>query len=254
MIHGFTDTASTWTPVIPYLERDYELIVPTLTGHCGGAELPAAMTDPLAALADGLEQILDDSGQDKVHIGGNSLGGFLSFELAARGRARTVTAISPAMGWETERPPARTERQFRFAHRMGPWAAKRAKFLATRPGLRKIAFRDVVAHPERMKPAMAYDLIVGSADCSIFDAFVNHLENEDYRPQWPNDLGVPTRIAWGTKDRTIPLESCSGWYRTALPDADWVELPDCGHLAQHDNPELVARTITEVTARAVVPA
>jgi pimeloyl-ACP methyl ester carboxylesterase len=39
-----------------------------------------------------------------------------------------------------------------------------------------------------------------------------------------------------------------------LPNAEWVELPDCGHLPQHDDPELVARTILEVTtARAPEP-
>jgi pimeloyl-ACP methyl ester carboxylesterase len=102
---------------------------------------------------------------------------------------------------------------------------------------------------------MAYDLITGAADCSIFDAFIDHLEHGDYRGKWEQDLGVPTRIAWGTRDRTIPLKTCSGWYRQALPDAEWVELPDCGHLAQHDDPELVARTILEVTtARASVEA
>jgi pimeloyl-ACP methyl ester carboxylesterase len=137
-----------------------------------------------------------------------------------------------------------------MAHRLGPWAAKNAEFLARRPGLRKIVFRDVVAHPERLTPNTAYDLIAGSADCSIFDAFLAHLEAGDYRGKWDEDLGVPTRIAWGTRDRTIPFKTCSGWYRQVLPAAEWVELPDCGHLAQHDDPQLVAQTILEVTARA----
>ena len=38
----------------------------------------------------------------------------------------------------------------------------------------------------------------------------------------------------------------------ALPAAEWVDLPDCGHLPQHDDPELVARTILELTNRAPV--
>jgi len=250
LIHGFTDTGSTWTTVRPYLEPHHELIVPTLAGHCGGPETPAGMTDPLAAMADDLERVLDEAGHDRVHVVGNSLGGFLAFELGARGRASSVTTLSPALGWETPHAPAHTQRQFKMAHRMGPWAAKHARSLVSRPGLRKIAFRDVVAHPERMKPALAHDLITGSAQCSIFDALIEHLDSGDYRPQWPSDLGVPTRIAWGTKDRTIPSKTCSGWYRKALPDAEWVDLPDCGHLPQHDDPELVARTILEVTARA----
>jgi pimeloyl-ACP methyl ester carboxylesterase len=251
LIHGFTDTAATWRPVAPLLEPHHELIVPTVCGHCGGPALPDPLPDPLAAIADGLEQVLDAAGHDKVHIAGNSLGGWLAFEMANRGRALSVVAISPAFGWEGERPPARTERQFRMAHRLGPWSKKRAEFLARRPGLRKLAFRELMAHPERVPPRTAYDLIVGSAACAIFDPLMEQIEANQYRGKW-GDLGVPTRIAWGTKDRTIPAKTCSAWYRDALPDAEWVELPDCGHLAQHDDPELVARTILEVTARAPV--
>jgi pimeloyl-ACP methyl ester carboxylesterase len=51
----------------------------------------------------------------------------------------------------------------------------------------------------------------------------------------------------GMADRTLPYKTCTGWFREALPDAEWIELPDCGHLSQHDDPELVARTILEVT-------
>ena len=36
------------------------------------------------------------AGFDRAHIAGNSLGGWVALELARRGRARTVTAISPA--------------------------------------------------------------------------------------------------------------------------------------------------------------
>jgi pimeloyl-ACP methyl ester carboxylesterase len=252
LIHGFTDTGRTWANVIPLLEPHHQVLAPTLTGHSGGPAAPAGMTDPMMALADGLEQVLDDAGHEKAHVVGNSLGGWLAFELASRGRALTVTAFSPAMGWEADEPPAHTQRQFKLAHRAGPHVAKRAQSLVTRPGVRKLMFRDLVAHPERMSPAMAYDLVKGSAECTIFDAYIEHVEQGDYRGRWPSDLGVPARIAWGKRDRTIPFKTCSGWYRNALPDAEWVELPDCGHLPQHDDPELVARTILEVTtARAL---
>ncbi len=35
------------------------------------------------------------AGFDRAHIAGNSLGGWIALELARRGRAETVTAISP---------------------------------------------------------------------------------------------------------------------------------------------------------------
>jgi pimeloyl-ACP methyl ester carboxylesterase len=249
LIHGFTDTAGTWVSLKPLLESDHQVLAPTLLGHHGGPAIAPGMTDPLAATADALERVLDDAGHEKAHIVGNSLGGWLAFELAHRGRALSVVALSPAMGWDADEPPAHTRRQFTMAHRAGPWAARHAEFLVRRPRLRRLALRDVVAHPERLAPRAAYDLIVGSAECAMFQPYFDHLEAGDYRGKW-DDLGVPTRIAWGTRDRTIPLETCSGWFRDALPDAEWVDLPDCGHLPQHDDPQLVARTILDVTARA----
>jgi pimeloyl-ACP methyl ester carboxylesterase len=246
LIHGFTDTSGTWVSVKPSLEAHHEVLAPTLIGHHGGPPVPSGMADPLATMADGLERVLDDAGHDRAHVVGNSLGGWLAFELAHRGRALSVVAISPAMGWDADQPPARTRRQFVTAHRAGPWVSKRAETIARRPRLRKLVLRDVIAYPERVAPRTAYDLLVGSANCLMFRPFLDHLEAGDYRGKW-NDLGVPTRIAWAARDRTLPVKTCSGWYREALPDAEWVELADCGHLAQHDEPHLVARTILEVT-------
>jgi pimeloyl-ACP methyl ester carboxylesterase len=248
LIHGFTDTARTWTNVIPLLEPQHEVLAPTLSGHCGGPDIPADAQDPLAAMADELERLLDVGGHERAHVAGNSLGGYLAFELASRGRALTVVTLSPALGWDGDEPPRRTRWIFENAHRMGPWAAKHAEFLSRRPGLRKLAFRDLVAHPERMSPSAAYDLITGSASCNAYEALMDHLEGRNYRRRWERDFGIPVRIAWGTKDRTLPIKRCSGWHRQTLPNAEWVDLPDCGHLPQHDDPELVARTILEVTA------
>jgi pimeloyl-ACP methyl ester carboxylesterase len=246
LIHGFTDTKSTWDPLTPLLEPYHELLVPTLTGHRGGPPIPAGMTDPLATMADGLERVLDDAGHDKAHLVGNSLGGWLAFELAHRGRALSVVAISPALGWEGDVAPAHTRRQFEMAHRAAPVAKRIAETLARRPGLRKLAFRDLIVHGDRVKPRTAYDLIIGSTDCPMYQPLNDHLERGDYRGGW-NAFDVPTRIAWGDHDRTIPLKTCSVWFREALPDAEWVDLPDCGHLAQHDHPQLVARTVLDVT-------
>lgn len=253
LIHGFTDTGATWRPLIPHLEPHHELIVPTVLGHRGGRGLPAVLSDPIAAMADDLERVLDEAGHEKVHVVGNSMGGWLAFELAHRGRALDVVALSPAFGWETEKPPAHTVRQFTMVHRASPLIRKMARRWAVRPKLRKLLFRDVVAHGDRIPPATAYELLMGSTECQIYDAILELHDRDDFRNQvdW-GDLGVPTRIAWGTRDRTIPFRTCSGWYRQALPDAEWVELYECGHLPQHDDPELVARTILEVTARAPV--
>lgn len=40
LLHGFTDTWRTWELVLPALEREHEVLAPTLPGHAGGPDLP----------------------------------------------------------------------------------------------------------------------------------------------------------------------------------------------------------------------
>jgi len=72
-------------------------------------------------LADHVERQLDELGWDTPHIVGNSLGGWVAFELERRGRARTVTGIAPAGGWTRWAPTkfeviASSSRECRSGH------------------------------------------------------------------------------------------------------------------------------------------
>jgi pimeloyl-ACP methyl ester carboxylesterase len=42
---------------------------------------------------------MDEASFDTAHLVGNSLGGYVALQLAARGRAETVVAFAPAGGW-----------------------------------------------------------------------------------------------------------------------------------------------------------
>ena len=96
-VHGFTDTWRTWDLVLPALEREHDVLAPTLPGHAGGPPLEGEFS--AATLPDALERAMDEAGFATAHIAGNSLGGFLALQLAARGRAESVVALAPAGGW-----------------------------------------------------------------------------------------------------------------------------------------------------------
>ena len=89
-----------WDTVAQQLAEtgQYEVFAPTLAGHHGG---PRTRTWLLSSsvLADHVERQMDELGWTTAHIVGNSLGGWVAFELERRGRARSVTAIAPAGGW-----------------------------------------------------------------------------------------------------------------------------------------------------------
>ena len=73
------------------------MLAPTLAGHAGGPPIEGEITDD--ALADGVERAMDEAGIATAHIVGNSLGGYIALQLAARGRAESVVALAPAGGW-----------------------------------------------------------------------------------------------------------------------------------------------------------
>ena len=93
LIHGFSGTRLIWEPVLEALERSHDVLAVNLAGHVGGPEL-ADTPVSVNALVDAVERELDASGFDTAHMVGNSLGGWIALELAARGRARSVVALS----------------------------------------------------------------------------------------------------------------------------------------------------------------
>jgi pimeloyl-ACP methyl ester carboxylesterase len=96
-LHGFMDTWRIWELALGELERRHDVLAPTLLGHAGGPPLEGEMSDAL--LPDAIERAMDGAGFETAHIAGNSLGGFVALQLAARGRAESVVAFAPAGGW-----------------------------------------------------------------------------------------------------------------------------------------------------------
>ena len=96
-LHGFADTWRTWELVLPLLEREHDVLAPTLAGHAGGPPIHGDVDENV--LADAVERALDDAGWETAHVAGSSLGGYVALQLAARGRARSVVALAPSGGF-----------------------------------------------------------------------------------------------------------------------------------------------------------
>ncbi len=102
LLHGIGCTREDFTAVRSELEKSFEVLSPDLPGH--GRSSTLASTPTVSALADALEADLDELGLERLHLLGNSLGARLALELAARGRALSVVAISPSgVNWPIER-------------------------------------------------------------------------------------------------------------------------------------------------------
>jgi pimeloyl-ACP methyl ester carboxylesterase len=258
LLHGFTGAWHHWRPVLADLVARFDVIAPTLSGHDGG---PPFQTDgplTLATAADSLENHLDELGVDTPHVVGNSMGGALAIELAARGRARSVVALSPAGGWQPDSGEAERVARF-FARQTRLLRATRSQLprAMRRPLSRRLAFRDVMRHGELVSPADALALAHSAIGCQVVEDVLAALRRgaADVVPQELHRVTAPVLIAWAERDRVLPMETCASRFRLELQGAEFQVLPGVGHVPTWDNTPLVVDTITGwITRHAAVSA
>ena len=247
LLHGFTDTWRTWELVLPELERRHEVLAPTLAGHAGGPPLPAAPTS--AALPDAVERAMDEAGFHTAHIAGNSLGGFVALQLAARGRAESVVALAPAGGWAKDDDSWRkTMRWFTEMHEGSKLAAAHAEALVATPQGRRRVTEHAVTNYEHIPRELLAHIVVGAAACTGAPAMIDNALRNGYPDLDASRIACPVRIVWGTADRLLPWPSAAARFRTDwLPHADWVELEGVGHAPQLDVPLETAQLVLGLT-------
>jgi pimeloyl-ACP methyl ester carboxylesterase len=239
LVHGFMDTWRTWELVLPALERRHDVLAPTLPGHAGGP--PLATRAGLAALADAVERAMDAAPFETAHLAGNSLGGFVALELAARGRARSVVALAPAGGGPLDETVALQRSLLGALRALAPNADA---IVATEAGRRQATGYAVESFEHIPPDLIAHQLAAAAA---VDPALLDRAACE----RWDLDavrIECPVRIVWGTADRLLPWPSAAARFREQLPHADWLVLDGVGHCPQLDVPLETAQLVLGVTA------
>jgi pimeloyl-ACP methyl ester carboxylesterase len=247
LIHGFTGSWRVWELVLPALERRHDVLAPTLPGHAGGPALEGELGHGL--VPDAIERMMDAAGFESAHVVGNSLGGYVALQLAARGRADSVVALAPAGGWAPGDESYKDMlRDYAEMHELAKAAAPHAEAIAATPQGRQQATGWIAANGEHIPPATVANIIRATAGC---DGAAEMVEYALHNP-WTLDaerIACPVRIVWGTEDKLLPWPSAAARYRDDwLPHADWVELDGVGHCPQLDVPLETAQLILGFTS------
>lgn len=244
LLHGYTAIWTAWNQVPYELAKDFEVLAPTLPGHHGGPPAP----DPVSvdALADWLEGELDRLGWDTVHVAGFSMGGWLAFELAKRGRARSVTAIAPAGAHGDPKAMRKTERVFRSSQRGARLIVRQVDRLVARPKLRRMALRDYIVDGRRLTPAQAAEMIRAFADTPCFEPLGESMKAS--RLEELDRVDVPVRVLWGEWDRVLPIAQAE-FFREHLPHAEHAVLERAGHVPFWEAGDEIAAAIRATAAQ-----
>jgi pimeloyl-ACP methyl ester carboxylesterase len=251
LIHGIGHTWRGWKPMLPHLERSFDVLAVDLPGFGRSPPLPAGTQSTPEALADAVEAAMVDVGFDRAVLCGNSLGGWIALELARRGHATSVVAISPA-GLQHAREKG-WGRNILLGMR---WAARNlpAPDPLLRSPLGPILFAGpVVARPWRLDPDEFAEVLRLFAEAPGFLDTLPHTFGG--QPKGLNQIDVPVRILWGTRDLLLPPRQGRRFERL-IPNAELRYLDGLGHTPMSDDPELLAELVatTSRAPRAEAPA
>ncbi|MCP2277175.1 alpha/beta fold hydrolase [Nocardia amikacinitolerans] len=245
LLHGFMLSPHCWERTAERLSSACEVYAPALPGHWGGPPAEGWHTD-VAALADGIEAQLDELGWRTCHIAGNSLGAWVGVELARRGRARTLTLIAPAGGWNV---PSITQFRVglkflslvplvRIGRRLGDFATD--NFIPQRFALFLLS-KQASAVPRRE----IANVLRAALNCSaMLPMIVGGLRAPALADL--SDLPTPVRLLLAEYDRIIPNRVYARRYLEELPDsADRILVNGVGHVPMLEAPDRIATLIAE---------
>jgi pimeloyl-ACP methyl ester carboxylesterase len=241
LLHGVGHRRQAWTAVLDRLAPYREVIAVDLPGHGQSPPMDTGGEPAVSAMLGAVTALFDDLGLQRPHVAGNSLGGRLALEAAVAGRAASVTALSPAGFWRSERE-ARTARAiFQVMETAGGGLRRFAPSLARHTAGRALVYGAIVSRPSRLTPEqalgdMAAFLAAGDARHAVL------AQMTPFTGQVPD--GIPVTIAWGTRDRLLrPPQVLVA--RARLPQARIRPLPGCGHVPMTDDPALVANVLLQ---------
>jgi pimeloyl-ACP methyl ester carboxylesterase len=243
LLHGLGHRRQAWDAVLPLLTPHRTVTTIDLPGHGESDDLDAKGQDPVEVIGGQVIALLNELKIGRPHIAGNSLGGALALGAGARGRAKTVTGLSPAGFWAASWQYPYCKGVFNSmqaaAANLGPNVTKLAGSAAGRTVLNAA----IMAKPWRISAEQAEGDAIAffRAKDAVRQILAERLEFAE-AANIPSDVRVT--IAWGAKDRLLP-RSQGHVAKRHLPTARFLLLPGCGHVPMTDNPELVANVLLQ---------
>ncbi|AQT81326.1 alpha/beta hydrolase [Mycolicibacterium litorale] len=247
LLHPFMMSSYVWADVAPRLADTgrYEVFAPTMAGHNGGPHTRSVFLDT-NTLADHVERQLDELGWDTAHVVGNSLGGWVAFELERRGRARTLTAIAPAGGWHRW-SPVKYEIVGKFVAGAPVWLT--ALLLGERalrlPGAKAAASVPISATPAGLTDEQLREIIDDVTHCrAYYQLLIKALLLPGLMEL--TETNIPTHLVVCERDRVLPHPRFTKHFLKHIPAIDKVtRLDGVGHIPMFEAPQRIADLIVD---------
>lgn len=248
-VHGLSGSWPNWLEQLPVFAATHRVIALDLPGF-GHSPMPRGEIS-IAGYAQLLEKLLDRLGVDAAALIGNSMGGFISAELAIAfpQRVERLVLVSPA-GLSTHNhrgavalPLVRTLERSLLAGTA--WLASKSDAVTRRARLRDATLSIVVRHPAKLDSALAAEQLRGAGTAGFVQALAAVL-GYAIRERLPQ-IACPTLIVWGDRDLLIPVRDADD-FAELIPGSRKVVFGDTGHVAMLERPKAFNALLAEFLA------
>ncbi len=258
-VHGLGGSSQNWSALMPLLEDVLDCEAVDLPGF-GDSPPPDDSDYSVTGHARAVIRLLDASGRGPVHLFGNSMGGAVATRIAAvrPDLVRTLTLVSPAL------PEIRVQRTAMptalvalpgvaqlFAKLTREWTPE----MRTR-GVMKLCYGDpgrvtpegftyaVQEMERRLQLPYFWDAMARSAR-GVVDAYTLGGQHGLWRQA--ERVLAPTLLVYGGRDQLVSYRMAQKAAR-AFRGSRLLSLPDAGHVAMMEYPDVVATAVRELLA------
>jgi pimeloyl-ACP methyl ester carboxylesterase len=245
-IHGLGGCWQNWLLNIPAFMERHRVIAPDLPGF-GESPLPAEEIS-IRGYAKAADALCDELGVESVSVVGNSMGGFVGAELGLSfpTRVKSLVLVSAA-GLSIEY--RRREPLVTLARLWGAsatWIGARGHSVVTRPRMRRLGMQLLVRYPEKLSPALTYELVRGTGAPGFVPA-LKALLDHSYRDQLAQ-IEVPVLVVWGRNDMLVPRGDAREYVELIGSNARREMFEDTGHLPMIERPSRFNRLVEDFLA------
>jgi pimeloyl-ACP methyl ester carboxylesterase len=237
-VHGLSGSWPNWLEQLPVFAGARRVIALDLPGF-GHSPMPAEPIS-ISGYARTLNALLDTLDIGAAAVVGNSMGGFVSAELAISFPERverlvlvSAAGLSTYQHSQGTRVLPRLRRAERIVSAYAGWIASHADVVAGRARLRNATLGLVTRHPSRLPAALVAEQIRGAGKPGFTQALQAILDY-DFRDRLA-EIVCPTLIVWGDRDRVITARDAD-LFAELIPGSRKVVYEDTGHMAQLERP------------------
>jgi 3-oxoadipate enol-lactonase len=244
LVHGFPLDYTMWDVQIESLSKHARVIAPDLRGF-GQSKL--GPVDPTHGItmeryADDLAEFLGELalGDQPIVFVGLSMGGYIAWQFARKysSRLRGLVLLDTRSLADTDE--ARAGR-LKMAQKVAEWGSGRVAEMMGPKLVAPSAFEE--------KPAVvtAIRRVVQSTSPAAIAAAQRGLAARPDMTSFLPQINVPTLVIVGDQDAISPPGEMQA-IAAAIPDAEFVVIPDSGHMTTMENPEAVNAALSKFIA------